>query len=116
MSQGRGHVLKFIIHNLLGRRIWLTFREDIFNDVIYVNLHPKEPPMHPSIELYENLINNQNLKLTYLLVGPPWWTESTKIIFTDTDFDVKPHRHPSTQSDADGLVRIYTLKLTNGVH
>ena len=101
--------MKLIVYNLSGKKVWLTYRHDIYRDVIRIALHPKQPPKDPSVELYEDLINGQ-----YLRLGRPEWSDATKVDFDISELDPQPKRYEEEQSDDDGIVRIFTFKLANG--
>lgn len=96
----------------MGKRIWLTLRYDIYRNIVRIHLHASQPQMKPDILLYENLQNNQFIRL-----GQPEWSDSTKITFDDSDIEPKPKRHIKDEKDSNGTtVRVFTLKIANGVH
>jgi len=98
-----------VVSNELGRRIWLTLRYDAYKDVIHVRLYPKQPPLSPRVELYENLHDGQ-----YMRLSKPEWADSTRVAFDDAALDPKPKYHGKEMESDDGIIRIFSLKLTNG--
>lgn len=103
--------MKFIIGNLTGRRVWLTVRHDFYRDIVHVRLHARQPPRKTDVELYDDLSNGQGVVLNRLALS-----ETTVFDFDDSEFEPKLKVHQEDQADDDGLVRVFTLKISNGAH
>lgn len=103
--------MQLAINNVSGHHIWLTLKQDFYRNVILISLYPRQPPLAPGIELYEDLLDGQ-----YLRLSRPEWTDTTRITFDDSEFSPKLTRQTQEGEDDEGKVWIFTFKITNGAH